>query len=98
MPNILVLVDKKTGKRHEGRGHIEIDELLCKALGEPVDPVDFLGGWVDWMALYLNDTLDEVIASYKETDTPERWALREPILNWLNEHYALNTYAIIGKR
>lgn len=99
MPNILALTDKETGERHEGRGLIEVDEKLCKALGVPVDPVTFYLGWVDWMILYLVNDWDKVKAEY----TPENYkdgdwlAKRIAVIDWLSSHYDLDGYAVIGR-
>jgi hypothetical protein len=100
MPNFLRLTDKTTGQSHEGRGLIEVDEKLCAALGVPVDEVSFYLGWVDWMPLYVCDTWDKVREAYepyKDKLSPEAWERKTAIIDWLAEHYDLNSYAMIGR-
>jgi hypothetical protein len=97
MPNFLALTDKTTGTSHQGRGLIEVDEKLCAHLGVEVHPVDFYHGWVDWMALYLHNDWASVRKAY-EDETPERAAIRKPVLDFLEANYDLNSYATIGRR
>lgn len=98
MPNFLRLVDKQTEQAHEGRGLIEVDEKLCAGLGVPCDEKSFYMGWVDWDTLYVTDDWAKVREMYVGHDTPERAELRKPILDWLEEHYELAGYAMIGRR
>jgi hypothetical protein len=97
MPNFLRLTDLATGIGHENRGLIEVDEKLCAALGVPCDETNFYQGWVDWMGLYVTNDWAKVFKSYEESDSPERWEIRRPILEWLREHYSLDGYAMIGR-
>jgi hypothetical protein len=99
MPNILVLVDRETNERHEGRGLIEVDEKLCAALGVGCDDTTFLRGWVDWWCLYMNEDWEGVRKAEKETGfDPAHYAKRAEIIDWLAGHYTLNGYAVIGRR
>jgi hypothetical protein len=101
MPNILALTDRVTGERHEGRGLIAVDKRLCEALDVPCDDIEFYEGWVDWMPLYFNEDWDKVRDSYLNGnyDNSKGWVdTRVRVINWLAEHYTLNTYVVIGKR
>ena len=64
-----------------------------------VDDNYFYKGWVDWWCLYLNDTWEGVKKSEKETGfDPEYYEMRKEILDWLEKHYTLNSFAQIGRR
>jgi hypothetical protein len=101
MPNILALTDRKTGERFEGRGLIRVDEMLCEALGVPVDDVQFYEGWVDWTPLYFTNDWDDVRKSYLEGgyDNSSGWVDRRMrVIDWLSERFSLDGYAMIGRR
>jgi hypothetical protein len=94
MPNYLRLTDKE-GKSFEGRGLIEVDEALCKALGVEVNDKQFYRGWVDWDILYMKNDWSEVKSFYKRLDVDDEWrAGRLEVINWLAENYSLDGYYV----
>lgn len=81
MPNYLVLTDRKTGERFQGRDLIKVDERMCEALGVPCDPVEWHEGWCDWPILYMANDWAKV-----------REFRSGPIVDWLEATFTLDGY------
>lgn len=93
--------DGSTDELSVRKAYIHIDELLCKALSQPVHPDNFLCHWVDTIGLGIavGETLlqtlqNEIRALYTDDRKPndERQTLRVKVAQWLLENTNTDAY------
>lgn len=82
----------------------KLDDELCAHLGVTPDPVKYVAGWFDFIGLFhalekpnevIRERIQECIDGEPDYKGYQQWLL---ILDYLEEHFNVNSWTEIGKR
>lgn len=82
MAAYLSLRHKETGALYTGAALVQVDEMLCAALGVEPDPVSWHAGWMDWIGFSLAYRADKPVAEVLGMISPNARANERAILDW----------------
>ena len=101
MAAYLSIRHKETGEVFNGRKLIDVDNMMCAALGVAPDPEKWFMGWMDWAGFAIAVRFDKTIAdalSHHMT-THEQFGAPAPevvaVCQWLIDTFENESYRAV---
>ena len=74
----------------------KIDEEICAAVGDPVDPVKYCRMWFDIIGFQL--AIGKSFAEVREHLVKYNWPTLLPVLDYIEANFDANSWTQIGRR